>query len=338
MSTHNQQEPKPSEPSEKADEAHKAAKAQEWVSSGPTGKGQHMPLLMTDQYTEVKLPDLPKFDLTTIKPDATVVCVGKRRTGKSFLMRHMMYMLKSHFKAGIVISETAEMNHFWQEFVPEKFIHNRYHGEIIQAVFERQKFILNQADKSDEQKEEEARFFIILDDVISDYQLRWDENFQRLFTQGRHYKIFVVLSTQYVKGITPTIRGNTDYVFMFKNLHGDSREALWKNYGDIMTKDGFFTILDAYTEDNEALMINTSDSTMQAHEMIFWFKAIDPGKFVMGDKTFWQEGNQQPDNKEIPSEHGGEVGSQDIVNDMLHDMKQRNTRMIEHNKHMRPFR
>ena len=50
--------------------------------------------------------------------DATLVFVGKRRTGKSWAMRNIMYMLKDKFQGGVVISQTDELNKFWRQYVP----------------------------------------------------------------------------------------------------------------------------------------------------------------------------------------------------------------------------
>ena len=47
-----------------------------------------------------------------------------------------------------------------------------------------------------------------------------------LFVAGRHYRLFVLITTQYAKAITPTLRGNTDYCFMMKCLQQRQLESL----------------------------------------------------------------------------------------------------------------
>ena len=46
-------------------------------------------------------------------------------------------------------------------------------------------------------------------------------------------------------------------------------------------------IMDAYTEDNEILVVDTSEPTAKPWEVLKWFKAIDPGAFKMGNEEFW---------------------------------------------------
>ena len=262
-----------------------------------------MPVLAADKYAEIELPDLPEFDPNEIKLDATIVAVGKRRTGKSWCFRNLMYLMKDKIPAGIVISQTDELNKFWRDYVPKKFIYPKYQPEILDAVFKRQKEILNDKNLTDEEKEEKAPFFVLLDDVISDQRLKYDENLMELFVAGRHYKLFVLITTQYAKAITPTLRGNTDYCFIMKTIQGRQREALWEDFGDFLTKDAFNRVVDAYTEDNEMLVINTCPEThVDPLEMMAWWKAQEIGPFQMGSKEYWEAAmnTDQP----VPSREG----------------------------------
>ena len=70
------------------------------------GKHETMPVLVTDLYKNVELPNLDEFDPSDIKMDATIVAVGKRRTGKTWVFRNLMYLMKDKFKAGIVTIPT----------------------------------------------------------------------------------------------------------------------------------------------------------------------------------------------------------------------------------------
>ena len=286
------------------------------VARGTTyGKHATMPVLASDQYAQVVLPELREFDPTTIKLDGTVVAVGKRRTGKSWVFRNLMYLMRDKFPAGIVISQTDELNKFWRQYIPAKYIYAKYQPEILDAVFERQKKIMNDKNLSDAEKDEKAPFFILLDDVISDSRLKWDSNLMELFVAGRHYKLFVLITTQYAKAITPTLRGNTDYCFIMKTIQKIQREALWEDFGDFLTKDAFAQILDAYTEDNEVLVIDTCpEHTVDPLEMLYWWKAADPGAFHVGSDEFWAASAAAS----VPPQPGPESASSLLgVNDIM---------------------
>ena len=274
------------------------------VGGAAYGKHALMPVLVSDLYAEVQLPDLQEFDPSQMKIDATIVAVGKRRTGKTWVFRNIMYLFKDKFQAGLIISQTDELNKFWRDYVPKKYIFNKYDPEILHAVFRRQKKILNDVNKTDAEKDAEAPFFILLDDVISDQRLKYDEALMELFVAGRHYRLFVLITTQYAKAITPTLRGNTDYCFMMKCLQQRQLEAPWEDFGSFLTKDAFAQIINAYTEDNEVLTVNTCpDTEVDPLSMLGWWKAIDPGPFKMGSEEFWRSaelGNAQIPPRDAP--------------------------------------
>ena len=52
--------------------------------------------------------------------DRVCVFIGKRNTGKSTLVKDIMYH-KKHLPAGIVLSGTEEGNHFYSDFILSGF-------------------------------------------------------------------------------------------------------------------------------------------------------------------------------------------------------------------------
>ena len=83
--------------------------------------------------------DLKKFDMRwiTFKPDENkgpvIVMIGRRDTGKSFLVRDLLYYQQS-IPIGTVISGTEEGSGFYGKLVPKLFIHNEYNTAIIENI------------------------------------------------------------------------------------------------------------------------------------------------------------------------------------------------------------
>jgi hypothetical protein len=136
-----------------------------------------------------------------------------------------------------------------------------------------------------------------------------------LFVAGRHYRLFVLITTQYAKAITPTLRGNTDYLFLFKTVQQRQKEALCEDYfGSFFTKDGFYHTLDTYTEDSEGLVVDTSpENHVTPDEMMRWWKAVDPGPFPMGSKEYWE--SAQNGGGDVPPPEGVEGAGQMLTPD-----------------------
>ena len=75
-----------------------------------------------------------------------------------------------------------------------------------------------------------------------------------------------------------------------KTIQGHD-EALWEDFADFLTRDAFNRI-DAYTEDNEILVINTCpEQHVDPLEMMSWWKAQEIKPFQMG-KEYWESAMQ----------------------------------------------
>ena len=103
---------------------------------------------------------LRKFKPETITDDRVCVFIGKRNTGKSTLVKDIMYH-KKHLPAGIVLSGTEEGNHFYSDFVPDLFIYGDYDRDAIERVMARQRKLVG-AGKSN------CGAFMLLDDCMYD--------------------------------------------------------------------------------------------------------------------------------------------------------------------------
>ena len=122
--------------------------------------------------------ELKKFDLSNIKKDKVCVFIGKRETGKSFLVRDLLYYHQD-IPIGTVISGTESANCFYGHMLPSLFIHDQFTPELIHNTLKRQKMVVKKM------KQEEDMYgkssinpdaFLILDDCLYDQKL--DEGYE----------------------------------------------------------------------------------------------------------------------------------------------------------------
>ena len=76
---------------------------------------------------------LRRFDIKSIKPDKVVVFIGKRETGKSFLVKDLLYYHKD-VPIGTVISGTEAANTFYGHMVPSLFIHDAFTPQVFATL------------------------------------------------------------------------------------------------------------------------------------------------------------------------------------------------------------
>ena len=240
--------------------------------------------------------ELRKFDMKSIqfKPNENkgpvVVLIGKRDTGKSFLVRDLLYY-QQDIPIGTVISGTEEGNGFYGKMVPRLFIHNEYNSAIIENILKRQRTVLKQVKKEMETYKHtniDPRAFVILDDCLYDNTWSRDKLMRLLFMNGRHWKVMLVITMQYPLGIPPTLRTNIDYVFILRENYIANRKRIYENYaGMFPTFEAFCQVMDQCTENYECLVINNNSKSNKLNDQVFYYKADPHNDFRLGSKEFW---------------------------------------------------
>lgn len=248
--------------------------------------------------------ELRKFDMKSIQFKATenkgpvVVLIGKRDTGKSFLVRDLLWY-QQEIPIGTVISGTEEGNGFYNKMVPRLFIHNEYNSAIIENVLKRQRTVLKQVKKEiDAYKRStiDPRAFVILDDCLYDSSWARDKLMRLLFMNGRHWKVMLVITMQYPLGIPPTLRTNIDYVFILRENYIANRKRIYENYaGMFPTFEAFCQVMDQCTEHYECLVINNNSKSNKLTDQVFYYKADNHNDFRLGSKEFWELSKGLPD-------------------------------------------
>jgi hypothetical protein len=251
--------------------------------------------------------ELKKFDMKSIsfKPNENkgpvVVLIGKRDTGKSFLVRDLLYY-QQEIPIGTVISGTEEGNGFYANMVPKLFVHNEYNTAIIENILKRQRTVLKQIKKEMETYRRttiDPRAFVILDDCLYDATWTRDKMMRLLFMNGRHWKVMLVITMQYPLGIPPTLRTNIDYVFILRENYIANRKRIYENYaGMFPTFESFCQVMDQCTENYECLVINNNSKSNKLHDQVFWYKADNHGEFRLGSKEFWELSKNLKDDDE----------------------------------------
>ena len=238
--------------------------------------------------------ELKKFDMKNIRFDPNensgpvIVLIGRRDTGKSFLVRDMLY----YHQDIPVISGTESGNGFYGKIVPKLFIHDEYNTAIIENILKRQKIVLKQVKKEKEaygRTNIDGRAFVILDDCLYDNGWAREKMMRLLFMNGRHWKILLVITMQYPLGVPPNLRTNIDYTFILREPYINNRKRIYENYaGMFSTFESFCQVMDQCTENYECLVVCNNAKSNKLEDQIFWYKASAHGQFRLGSREFWE--------------------------------------------------
>ncbi len=234
--------------------------------------------------------NLKKFDMTRIPQDAVCVFIGRRRTGKSTLVRDLLFHHQD-MPLGTVISGTEESNSFYGKMIPPLFIHGEYNSLILANFVKRQKMVMARIMKDQEAGQTsrlDPRSFMILDDCMYDDSWTHDKNIRYLFMNGRWLKVFFLITMQYPLGIQPALRTNVDFVFVLREPYMSNRKRIFDNYCSVFPSFEFFCqIMDQCTQNYECLVIDNTSQSSRLDDCVYWYKAELHPPFRIGAPEFW---------------------------------------------------
>jgi hypothetical protein len=280
--------------------------------------------------------ELKKFDPTKIKNDSVVVFIGKRNTGKSYCMKDIMSYNRD-IPVGVVVSPTERANGYFEKFIPKMLIYDDLDEKLVSKFLNRQ-INITKDKKRDLEKHGSStidpRAFLILDDCMYNKAIMKDKNIRCIFMNGRHYKIFLLITMQHGLGLPPDLRSNIDYVFIFRNNIVKEREKIYNHYaGMFPTFDVFNQVMNQCTENYECLVIDNKTQSNNINDNVYWYKAQD-SNYKMCSQNLWEMQCLQ-DQRDLMGINNDDEDEDNEDFDPGVFMKKKNTKLIKVKKNQK---
>jgi hypothetical protein len=204
-----------------------------------------------------------------------------RNTGKTTLITSLLYEKSHIFPVGAVMSGTEDSNGHYGKIFPGSFVYNSLNKERLEDMINRQ--------RASKKHLQNPWSILLLDDCTDDPKLFNDPLFQGIFKNGRHWKMWFILSLQYSLDIKPVIRTNVDGTFILRETNMKNRKSLWENYAGVFSDfSQFCQVLDQLTDDYTALYIHNQTTSNKLEDCVFWYKARPiPQNFKIGCDEYW---------------------------------------------------
>jgi hypothetical protein len=231
-----------------------------------------------------------KFDPSSIDPCRVCVFIGRRGTGKSQLVTDILYHQRK-IPVGVVMSGTEESNEHYKEYVPDSFIYGQYEPEVVKKIIANQQKLVKKMtpQQKDNFKDPSNSIFLLMDDCMFDNKWTRDLHMRCIFMNGRHYRIFFMLTIQYCMDLPPSLRGQCDYIFVLRENIVENKQKLWKHFFGIFPDyDTFNEVLTQCTENYECLVLNVRSTSNKIEDTVFWYKAKVGRTFKIGSPALWQ--------------------------------------------------
>ena len=157
-----------------------------------------------------------------IETPSLIIINGTQGSGKSWLIKYMMYKLRKKFSYGLVFTNTFFDNKPFK-YIPDLFVHPEYDEEKLIALMDLQAKLVEKGNIKEA--------FVIFDDCMDDPGQFKSLALKRLTTQCRHYHITVIFSTQYCNHLPARMRTNAMEIIIFSTDAKVALEALYNSYG-----------------------------------------------------------------------------------------------------------
>jgi hypothetical protein len=150
-------------------------------------------------------------------PFPTIIFMGKRNSGKSSGMKAVSKMLNKYKVC--VWSGNRETRNNWAKCLDSRatvFGADKHGVSKLKSIIEYNQSKVDEYDILNK-GELPAKYhcLFIFDDVTGTRAFRSAEFMEDLFSNGRHYYIAIIIATQHVRHLPPSVRSNADYIFLY---------------------------------------------------------------------------------------------------------------------------
>jgi hypothetical protein len=268
---------KEEEAKEETEEAEEAVKSEVKEEKVEVEEVEEKPEIKAEVKAEEKaekeaMKFIPKeFDIKTMHDSPNVLVIGKRSTGKTTLLKHIKDKLS--LNNGLIFSGTAEAEYQCYNNDNGMRLHKEFDSEILGNYLNTVRKCASTCRKNELDM---LSTVIILDDCINGEWAK-DKNLHWIAMNGRHVKTALLSSCQYAFSMSPVLRTNLDYIFIFRENNEKARRKLYDQYCGMFPNFDLFTeVLNDCTKDHECLVIDNSSQSEHLEDQVFRYRVLGP--------------------------------------------------------------
>ena len=204
-----------------------------------------------------------------ISVGSIITVVGKRNTGKSLIVRELLYKLRDQIDFCVCMTPTASSAHAFSQMMPRACVYDQ--GLNLEVI---DKLMAFQSDCA-KRKKRVRSVALVLDDCS------WEAKSFRtpaptlaqLYRNGRHMKITVLTVMQDAMDCSVGLRGQIDCLICLREASAQMRKRLHACWFGVVSLAGFNAIMDVVTENYGALCYLGTVPKNSPTECLFWYRA-----------------------------------------------------------------
>jgi hypothetical protein len=234
---------------------------------------------------------LPYDVETMMSSESTALVIGKRGSGKTRLLMHILKYMRRKLDMCIAFCPTDANREELKKHIPRACVYNEYNEADLQRAYKGQEKLGKATFRDPVTRRMIApvrrRIGVVLDDCMAEKEGFNAKVMRQIMMNGRHNKVFYINNVQYVIDVPKNQRGQIDVVFCFpmfgkKNLQ-PLQEGVLGCFPSIERLQFVFNQLPRY----HALVYDVK-AQQDKRPFLFYIKAEgDVGNFRVGSNMFW---------------------------------------------------
>mgnify|MGYP000197507181 CR=1 FL=1 len=224
---------------------------------------------------DLETKDICQFVEDMVTP-FTMTLYSKRRSGKSFLTKNIVYEISKQNKADVIfcLSNTAHLTDDYN-FLQPRFI-KKFSEKFIADVIAGQEKLPTK---------KRPHILIIIDDCVGNSTNKKESSvnssiISEIFMTGRHYNISLIFLNQSVTNSTSTSqRNNSDYS-LFSKLNKQQLENMYDALPLPINKNEFTSTIYKNTTDFKFVVFDHSSQSSNISEFMHSLKASPKNYFI----------------------------------------------------------
>jgi len=228
----------------------------------------------------IDIPEIKEFDILEVMKDThnfSCAVFGKRRMGKSILIKDLIHKTKSWFTEIYVFSQSSHLQPDLYDYCPKYNIFNGFNEQKLIEIWNRQEAFIMGELKKGKKKKDLPIILVVFDDIIGDPKVRNSKIFNDLHILGRHLNFAsIVLSQEFGGrgGLPKVARANEDLVISFFPNAEYDRKLIIEQYLSTKTKKlGEAILRKVCMEEYQAIVVANFKTDIEPSEYIYRFKA-----------------------------------------------------------------
>lgn len=241
-------------------------------------------------------PTIKRRHLKTIKNGTTIGIIGRRASGKTTMIKTLLYYLSPGVRIPMVVSSTSTLKRDYDKMVPPLLISEEYNPKRLRRFIEFQAKAFKDRTNVKRMKNKKKYGVLVMDDVVAQAS-KWkgDESFIRMILEGRHFNITNILAVHDVLDIPSNIRSNIDYIIITSEKRPKRIRSIYDQFWphEHGTFETFSSVLKLSTEKNKCLFLDIQSASKDSNfeSVVFWCRAVDP-KYLpekkIGLRSLWK--------------------------------------------------